>query len=59
MGHGDASRTKDGHQTRGFIPSSSVWPVCRAYCVHPPGDGGSFCIPSRPPAALVKYNNNH
>ena len=53
MVHGDASRTTNGHQSRGYVPGACVWPVCRSHCVHPPGNGGSVCIPSRTPASLV------
>lgn len=53
MGHGDESGTTNGHQTWSFISYSSVWPFCRSHCVHPPGYGGTFSLPSCPSAALV------
>lgn len=54
VGHGDASGATDGLQSGGFVPGTRVWPVRRSHCVHPPGDGGAVCIPSCPPAALVR-----
>lgn len=54
MDDGDASRATNGHHSRGFIPGACVWPVCCSHCVHPPGNGGSVCIPSCSPAALVR-----
>lgn len=51
--NGDASRATNGHPSWSFIPGACVWPVCCSHCVHPPGNGGSVCIPSCHPAALV------
>lgn len=53
VGHGDEGGATDGHQSWSFISSSSVWSVCCSHCVHPPGDGGSVCIPPRPSPSLV------
>lgn len=53
VGNCDANRATNGHPSRSFIPGASVWPFCGSHSLHPPGDGGSFCIPSCHPAALV------
>lgn len=54
VGHGDARGAADGLHSGGFVPGTRVRPVRRSHCVHPPGDGGTVCIPSCPPAALVR-----
>lgn len=54
VGDGDEGWPENGHQSGDFIPGASVWPVCCAHCVHPPGNGGSVCVSSCPPSALVR-----
>lgn len=50
---GDEGRPEDGQQPGDFILGASVWPVCCSDSVHPPGNGGSVCVPSCPPPPLV------
>lgn len=58
VGDGDEGWPENGHQSGDFIPGASVWPVCCAHCVHPPGNGGSVRVPSCPPSALVRLQSS-